>query len=202
MELSEWELKYWDEHVEEGEKSYEYLISNFHKMFDGDIIKHFNIRHVTPQTISYIGDIKEKYINELQKELIPWINIEFECGRLNDKNNWKPFRDRYSIELMYLGYNKLFTYKQYYFQLVIESYIWYCVENCPYCKEEDDDLIHFELALYGWKDEEFEKIQPDNDYIVLSDNLMPERDWNNNNWLIKRNKITRRTYTVKVKRKD
>jgi hypothetical protein len=200
MELSEWELKYWNEHVQEGEQSYEYLITNFHKMFDGDTIKHFNIRYVTPQTIIYIDDIKEKYINELQKELIPWINIEFECGRLTNKNNWKPFRDRYSIELMYLGYNKLFQYKQYYFQLVIESDIWDCVENCPYCIE-NESLTHFELALYGWKDEEFEKIQPDNNYIVSSDNMMPEKDWNNNNWLIKkRNKITRRTYTQKVRR--
>ncbi len=171
---------YWKEHLKEGEILYEYLINNFNNMFDGYIIKHFNIRYVSTLNIPYINDIKQRYINSIQKELIDWINIELKNGSLFIKNNWKVFRDRHLIDLMYLGYNKLFKYKYYYFQLVIENDIWDHDNECEYCKNKDS-LIHFELALYGWKDEQFEKIQPVNDYIIMSDNIMPENDWNNNN---------------------
>lgn len=148
-------------------------------MIDGDIIKHFNLRYVSSLNIPYLDSIKEKYMNELQVELIPWIKNEYECSNLFNKDNWKPFRDRHEIDLMYLGYNKMFQYKHYYFQLAIESDIWDDNDDCKYCKR-GDSLIHFELALYGWKDEQFEKIQPVNEYIILSDNMMPERDWNKN----------------------
>jgi hypothetical protein len=171
---------YWKSHVEEGKKLYDYLITNFHDMFDGDIIKHFNFRYVSPLNIPYINEIKDKYLNIIQPELIFWIKNEFNDNCIFDNNNWKPFRDRYEIDLMYLGYKKLFQYKQYYFQLAIESDILDDRVDCKYCKK-GDSLIHFELALYGWKDEKNDKIQPYNEFIINLDCMMPEKDWNNNN---------------------
>jgi hypothetical protein len=129
--------------------------------------------------IPYINGVKDKYLDIIQPELIYWIQNEFNENRLFDNNNWKPFRDRYEIDLMYLGYNKLFQYEQYYFQLAIESDIWDDIVDCKYCKN-GDSLIHFELALYGWKDEKFDKIQPYNEFIINLDCMMPEKEWNNN----------------------
>lgn len=55
---------------------------------------------------------------------------------------------------MYLGYNKLFQYKQYYFQLALESGC-VCDDCIPINKCGHPPC--FELALYGWKEDGPEK---------------------------------------------
>lgn len=76
---------------------------------------------------------------------------------------------------MFLGYRKLFQYKQYVFQLSLLSN---CEnsETCIYCKKRDYGS-HFGVALYGWKDINHVKIQPDNLVTVLDDNILPESYW-------------------------
>lgn len=64
-------------------------------------------------------------------ELIPWIKNEHKENRLFDKTLWKPFRDHYHLHEMYYGYRRLFKYKHYYFQLVMETG---CIlDYCNYC---------------------------------------------------------------------
>jgi hypothetical protein len=174
MSCNRWK---WDQFVESGKISFDYLYNNFHDMIDGDIIKHFELRHVSPDTIDYLDDINKKYGNDIHKKVVPWIKNEFDSGSLLENNNWKPFRDRYHLIQSYLGYKKLFQYKNYYFQLAIDNSLWYPCEDCKYC-DNDEKLIHFELALYGIKDDNYEKLQPDNKVVVGDDNMMPAYDWN------------------------
>jgi hypothetical protein len=84
---------------------------------------------------------------------------------------------------MYYGYRKLFQYKQYYFQLAMESR---CIlDECEYCDLFDDEYNdknskHFKLALYGRKDDNSNVIRPCCtccEIMILSDNIMIERDW-------------------------
>lgn len=165
----------WNEFIKEGELLFDYMVHNFESFFDREsIIKHFNIR----DALYYYTDSEELLAihgNDIQKELIPWIRKELENKELFKKENWKPFRDQGILTDRYLGYKKMFQYKEYYLQLSIDDY---CdlSNNCIYCKHEKKS-IHFELALWGWKDEEHEKLQPDNDVIILSDNIMPNYYW-------------------------
>ena len=169
---------FWTGFVKEGEDLYNYMINSYYDMFDGVSIKHFNIKYVSQDAMYYVDDIKTKYAKEIECSVIPWIHEEYKCGQLLLKNNWKIFRDRDLFDTMYLGYHKLFTYQHYYFQLALNSYC-----NCndyPTCHGYDNSR-HFELELYGWNDDKFNKIQPENKFIVLSDGLMPIDDWNDNN---------------------
>jgi hypothetical protein len=167
----------WDRFLKEGEELFNYMIHNFDDMFDGNKIKHFDIRY------EYIYDegtqeIKERYGEDIQKELIPWIKKEFESNELINSTSWKPFRDQYTLSDMYFGYRKLFQFKHYYFQLAMESE---CdLDDCKYCINDTNKIIfspHFCLALYGWKDESSDILQPYNKVKIPLDNIMPESDW-------------------------
>jgi len=151
------------------------MIHNFKNMFDGDLIKHFNIRNGIYHLNNEPNEIKDKYSNDLQKELIIWINKEFEANELFKSNNWKPFRDQDILTYMFFGYRKMFQFKQYYFQLTLDTN---CdtYESCEYCKNKTN-LIHFKLALWGWKEDGKENLQPDNIISILSDNIMPDHYW-------------------------
>ena len=89
-------------------------------------------------------------------------------------DNWKPFRDRYSLVDSYLGYKILFIYKHYFFQLVVD-------DECEldYCNDCLNKLNswHFAVILYGWTEEGNKNTMPYNDPPVLDDNIMPENDW-------------------------
>lgn len=165
--------------IKEAEESYEYMIHNYNDMFDGDTIKHFDIRYASPMTIGHADDVKEKWYNEIHKGLVAWIHNEYESGRLFERTNWKPFRDRYTLVDVHLGYYKLFVYKNNYFHLGVETELYDCTPECRYCNNGNSS-IHFELKLYGWKDDSSEMIHSQNKITILSDNLMPEIDWNNN----------------------
>jgi hypothetical protein len=168
----------WDEFIIEGDALFDYMIHNFDNMFDGDIIKHFEFRE---QGVYDNGTEKvaKKYGNEIKKELRQWIHQEFKDNQLFKKNYWKPFRDVYMYKDMYLGYRILFPFKQYYFQLVLNSF---CGYNgiCSYCKYKDRSK-NFQLILLGWKDDEYEMMQPDNRAIVYPDNIVPDWYWERNN---------------------
>ena len=156
------------EFVEVGKELYNDMIHNFENMFDGDtIIKHFDIHYGNSSNINVI-EIIENYGDNIQKELISWIRKEFEDNNLFIYKNWKPFRSHYHITSMFFGYKKLFQYKQYYFQLTIDDLV----------DKINERIIHFELAACWSKEDGKEYLQPDNDCIILSDNIMPEYYWN------------------------
>ena len=163
----------WNQCIIEGQKSFDFMITHFYEMFDEITIRDFYIRYATNTMRLYYEDVTIQYNTDIQLELIPWIKKEFEEKRLGNNTNWKPFRDAYDYNDMYLGYNKLFQFKQYYFQLALESG---CVcEECipintcghPPC---------FELALFGWKDDISEQLQSDN-AIIIDNNMLPLSFW-------------------------
>jgi hypothetical protein len=168
----------WSRFLIEGDELFNYMLNNFENMFDGNLkIKHFDIRD---EAIYDIGseEIMQKYDEEIQKDLIQWIKNELTEKRLFEKNNWKPFRDKYLLTYMYLGYRKLFQFKKYYLQLGLEAA---CVESetCKYC-EKNENQKHFQLILYGWKDENCDKLQPDERFTIVSNNIIPDHYWNIN----------------------
>jgi len=167
----------WEGFVKEGDVLFEYMQHHFTELIDDNVIKHFTIQYSTWSTIDYYIPIKEKYSSIIQKDLIRWIVVEFNAGRLIESTNWKPFRDSYTITDMYLGYNKLFMYKEYYFQLAITADVWDDDENCIYCI--NNNSIHFELKLYGWiENTNGNIVEPDRDKSILFDSMMPLSDWN------------------------
>lgn len=161
-----------DQFVKEGEILFQYMLHHYNEMFDGDSIKHFNIWYATYWMQSDYEAVKEKYGKEIQHELVPWIRNEFESKRLFEPSLWKPFRDGESPNYIYPGYKKLFFYKNYYFQLQIEA----TCSDCIHC-ERKDNPIHFDLGLFGWKDEHSDRVLPYDNVRVLSDHMMPERYW-------------------------
>ena len=163
----------WERCIIEGKKSFDYMLNNFYDMFDETTIMDFYIRYATNTMKLYYEDVNEKYNSDIQCALIPWIKKEFENQLLANNINWKPFRDCHDYSDMYLGYNKLFQYKQYYFQLALESGC-VCKECIPINKCGHPPC--FELALYGWKDDTSKKLQPHDEIII--DDMLPESYWN------------------------
>lgn len=173
-------LHFWKQFLVEGDKLYEYLINNFDDMFDGDKIKHFDIRCHWP-LIQNIKKIRNKYIIDIEHVVIDWIKNEKKNNRLFDKTLWKPFRDQYYLSDMYYGYRYLFQYKNYYFQLAMETHC--LTDNCRDCIEDEDvyeNTSHFKLEPFAFIDSESNTIQPYKNLEILEDNMMPEFQWNNN----------------------
>ena len=163
----------WDRFLIEGDNLYNYMISNFENMFDGNTIKYFCIINGIYRNIKDTDKITEDYGEEIEKELVPWIKKELREGRLFNKELWKPFRNQSQLLDMYYGYRMLFNYKEYYFQLAIEDYCDFDENN-----KRIDDRACFLLALYGWKNNNSNMLEPYNDSIIPEDNVMPERHWN------------------------
>lgn len=149
------------------------MIHNFENMFDGDTIKHFDMRHATSYTLYCYEDVNEKLNHEIQIPLIEWIKKEYENNRLFEVSNWRAFRVVHEYNDIYTGYNKLFKYKQYYFQLVIEDH-WCDSFECRYCPKESN-RIHFEVALFGWKENDI--LEPDKIYNIEDDDMICKRFW-------------------------
>lgn len=161
----------WDKFLVEGDILFNYMTSNFTNMFDGNIIKHFYIRSGNRDISEETDKINDKYKCEIEQDLLSWIKIQYTDGLLFNKELWKPFRDEYMLTTMYYGYKKMFQYKEYYFQLAIDK----ICGQCEYCNK-GEKRIHFELALFGWKDEN-NIICPDNDIIITPDNFLSGPYW-------------------------
>ncbi len=168
----------WEKFVIEGDALYDHLVNNYDTLFDGDIIKHFEIRQQYNSLLSGkdIIDQYSIYIDDIKCKLLQWIKTERENGRLFDRNLWKPFRDTYTLNDMYNGYRYLFQYKQFYFQLIMETY---CLnDDCALC---DDDTLcmnmqHLALTLFTWRDIN-NIFQLYNEIKILDDNVMPDSFW-------------------------
>jgi hypothetical protein len=172
---------FWHVFVEEGEKLYNYLINNYNKMLDKDNIPHFYIRNWY-YYIEDIDNIYESYGEDIEKELLTWIQNEYKENRLFNRELWKPFRGNHTSYEMFNGYRKLFQYKHYYFQLGIEPRCENDDDKCIYCIDYSNRsrvqiIPHFYLALYGWKKDNSDMLQPYEKVKIPLDNIMPERDW-------------------------
>jgi hypothetical protein len=165
----------WKEIVKENNKLFDYMTANFQSMYDGDlIVKHFEIRYEYTND-SGSKEIMNKHGDNIQKELIPWIYKEYREHRLFDTTNWMPFRDSYNHRWSYLGYKILFNFQNYYFKLGIEEQ---CdIKGCVYC-QNNENQIHFQLKIYGWKENENDTfLKPFYNRPVPSNNIIPDKDW-------------------------
>lgn len=173
----------WDKFIIKGDQLYNHMISNYELMFDTNFnLRHFGITYGSNWgLIDHVNTINKLYNADIQINLIKWVQNEYNENRLFTEKYWKPFRDSYTMNDMHLGYKIMFVYKNYYFQLIIES-ICNTIGECIYCNNYSDnnksEFINFSLALYGWKDDMTDKLQPDNEVSILSDNIMPDYYWN------------------------
>jgi hypothetical protein len=148
-------------------------------MFDGeDKVKHFDVGYRWCKLRDAADEIREKYSNQIQRELVQWIKKEFQTNELFKIENWKPYRNPYEIVFMFLGYRKLFQYKHCIFQLIL---LYECDGDddtciCKYC-ENEEYTPHFGVMLFGWRDIKYEKLQPENILTVFDDNMVPEWYW-------------------------
>jgi hypothetical protein len=158
----------WNNFIVRGEFLFNQMVNSFNYMIQNNTINNFIIIDIRKRfSLEFINKFNQK---EIQKELISWIKTEYIEDRLFQKNNWKPFRDLCDLCSAVLGYNKMFHYKNYYFQLIVDS---------EYYKNtlDDDNFVFFGLAIYGWKDDNLDMLQPDNKVIIPSDNIMPKWYW-------------------------
>jgi hypothetical protein len=171
----------WNTCLIEGDILYNYMINNFESMFDGNKIKHFDIRDGLYKYITDNDKIRDEYGEDIQKQLIFWIRKEREENRLLDKSLWKPFRCPRNYNDIFYGYRKMFQYKHFIFQLAIEDSCG--LYKCEICDLTTDEYClhnskHFKLALYGWREDNSDKLLPFNDnFILLTDYNMPENYW-------------------------
>jgi len=152
------------------------MITHFDKM-DTHFIKNIAFRYTDAYTMCYYENIANHHEGEIEYSILPWIREEFNCRCLLRRELWRPFRDTYDYGDTYLGYKKLFLYKpcmnskQYYYQLVINPYYGH--------PDTTEEFTCFELALYGWKEENDTRLYPieRGDRNISLDNIMPEVDW-------------------------
>ena len=168
----------WHEHLRSADKSFESMVENFEEMFiDDKKIRYFRIRDGTYGVIGDSYELYKKYGEQIQKLLIPWIKCEKEEGRLFQKEHWKPFRDSDSCFETYVGYRKMFQFKKYYLQLILDINRCKLKRSlCVLCKNHEYHLC-FGVAYCGWKEDGYEKLQPDDFVAIPSDNMMPFWYW-------------------------
>ncbi len=165
----------WDIIARLADELFDYLLHNYDKLLDGDhTIKHFIIEEYLYDVFDFHDEFIESY-GDIQKALVPWIRNEFSYNELLNIDNWKPFRDQNARVDMFLGYRKLFKYRQYYFQLSFQKGS-QCTD-CFYCKNGDSG-VYLGLMLYGWKDNNNDDIQPMNFVNIPDDNWLPDSFWN------------------------
>jgi hypothetical protein len=176
----------WDRFLIEGDTLYNVLTSRFNSFFDGTTIKHLTIIDGSRPYITDTIEMTDTMINDIEKELFPWIMNEYKEGRFFDKTLWRPFRNYVDVMTIYYAYRKLFKYNEYIFQVAIEEY---CeLDVCAYCNPTDDiikwrrnqDSTHFSLALYGWREDNSNMVKPHNDIEIPEDDMIPDVIWDKN----------------------
>jgi hypothetical protein len=153
---------YMNDLIKDAEELYDYLLNRIDTMFYPDKTLIFvNLCGFTSETDTHIlHNISLQYGEELRLAFGTWLHHEIENNSIFDRENWQIFRKVDLMTHMYLGYRILFIYHHYYFQV---SY----------------DFYFFGLVLYGWKEADKEKLQPDNRVNIPDDKYMPEDDWYN-----------------------
>lgn len=162
----------------EGEPMFAYMVEHFNSLFTNESkMRHFSIRY---EGNSYLSDeidlLNATCLDDIHNHILPYIKQERMEGRLFDRDYWRPIRDNYDSSSFYMGYKKMVQYKHYFFQVSITKDCDY--DDCKYCMDKDTDwFIHFEVVLFGWKDEHHENLQPNNRIQIGSHNMLPERYW-------------------------
>ncbi len=168
----------WDKFLLEGDILFKYMLRDFKSMINGHVIKDFEIEDSINRISIDIDVNNEFYKNDIQTLLISWIQKEYESGRFFEKKLWRPVRDWQCLSFYGLGYKILFQYKNYYFQLCIDSYEFIKQYEFDNKGINETNSVYFSLAFFGWKNEESDRLQPGNKYCIPPDNAMPDVFWN------------------------
>jgi hypothetical protein len=164
-EREEWED--WPEHLEKGDMLFKYMTENLDSMLDETIFsKDFYIVGGLFALEGYSDKIHERYGDEIQTYVIPWIRKEYEEKRLFDRSLWRVFRDAGWINTTYLGYKKMLKFRNYLFQLIIDVGYY---------------NIHFELAVYDCEHEFDDSLIPGLFGPIPDDMMFPEEVWKRKN---------------------
>lgn len=167
----------WDDCIQICNDAFEYMCKNFDKMCD-KFVKNMGFRYTDLYTMCYYNEVADKCRGEIEEIAHSWICKEFASKHICEKDLWTPFYDAYNCPQTYFGYKKLFLYisqrdsKQYYFQLVIHPY-----DGHPELTEDDN---FFNIALYGWKEENDDRLHPikcDVERALPLDGMMLDVDW-------------------------
>jgi hypothetical protein len=159
--------------IKESDVMFNYMIEQYETIFNDNTIRCFEITSGT-EHITCEDDLNNNCGIEIQRELIQWIEHERQKGDLFNKINWRPFYYYCYSDYMYLGYNKFFKYKNYYFKLALEEgYM-----ETKYIFKDNKYPVCFGLILHGWKDPDHEMLQPENRAIPASDDIIPYYYWN------------------------
>jgi hypothetical protein len=161
----------WVKFLAKGNILLKYMTTNFNTMICEDTIKQFDIgKGILWYESDKIDEIKKTYGTDIQKELVQWIKNEGDV--IFQPSMWKSTRDQDDPFAIFLGYRKIFQYKQYYFQLMVDN-------------EDNDNIeesIFFGLALYGWKDETNENMELCNMLNLTDSYIIPEYLWNSDEY--------------------
>ena len=169
----------WRVLAEECDKLFEDFVPHYKNMLDGeDKIKHFCMKGRSWGLMEDVNEIREEIKDDIQRQLVPWIKNEFKYNDLTNIKRWRPVRDFYTLTYVFLGYKKLFQYKHYLFQLIL---LYECDDDddtciCKYC-ENKEHTPHFGVMLFGWRDINCDKLQPENRLTVFDDNMIPKSYW-------------------------
>ena len=177
---NDWLQERWQKMLARGDEFFTYMISNFNSMFINDtFVKHFEINEDSRYNMEIYEtddkDAQNKLLDDIQKELVPWIKNEHKSGRLFENTNWMPFPGGCgcSVYETYLGYRYMFLYKDLYFQLSINED---CIpEECKYCDGNEFNM-RFELVFEGQKDESSNKLKP-HDHEIGPENTIAAQYW-------------------------
>lgn len=172
-EIKEPEPFRWSEFLIKSDKLFNYMIHNYNFMINNNKLRHFEIMDYRDKIDRHdkkiLDDLNDNYLKSIEDKLIPWIETQHKSGQLFEKSNWKPFRDQEDFLTCVIGYKVLFQYDNYYFQLVMDL---------AYVSLKGRNMYgYFQLSLIGWKEDDKEKLQPDDKVIIPHDNIMPDWYW-------------------------
>jgi hypothetical protein len=160
-----------DRFLKKGEELFNTMCLNLKDMLE---LKHFDIFDITNFQNYNSSALKETDAHLILPLLSAWLQEEIKG--LIDHVLWRPFRCNYND--MYYAYKKLFRYKHYYFQLIIDTdgeaeekcdFLVKCTDynmqhstkyDANYSSKYDTQCsncgnvhhIHFSLMMRGWRD--------------------------------------------------
>jgi hypothetical protein len=120
---------------------FRYMMECFSDMIDHHAhrVPDLVLWYATSAMKPYRDVIEEKYADQVERALIPWIEEEWRSGRLRNPMYWRFFRDPDLFHDIHIGYRYFFCFEECVFQLQV----------CP--NGWDPPRAHFEIGLYGWR---------------------------------------------------
>jgi hypothetical protein len=162
-------MKYWDEDCQYHEEAINYMTNHISEMIKRDFV-----------IVDVFGDIILNVDNNIKHSLLLWINKE-KNNNLLDPLEWKLWY--YVQDIMhptvYVGYHKLFRFKEEYYEFSIIMVECQCQDRDEYnnCSIHTTTEFRFVLVHYGHIDQN-EIILRYNHRPIPLDDLITDKAWN------------------------